>query len=173
MQNSWTYIADPWTKTRWTKGSGIRCTNQCSWYVTVMVLTIIIYSPTAHGGRSLPITQNERLSFKLSSNCHNWQLHTPLFTAVTHKWKILRKYIYRCIGNTLMKKSPRLFHINLHDIVRELHSCPVTSGGNHKWPNEKPSSNFMAKRSQQAPGLNGKHSQKLYRKCKVRRYLCC
>ena len=28
-QNSWTYVAESWTTTRWTKGSGIRCTAQC------------------------------------------------------------------------------------------------------------------------------------------------
>ncbi len=29
QQNSWSYVAKSWTKTRWTKGSGIWCSTQC------------------------------------------------------------------------------------------------------------------------------------------------
>ncbi len=62
-KNSWTYIAyESWTKTRWTKGSGIRCTTQWSamwsnevvrsiWFNSSMVVHDIITCPLVWGCR--------------------------------------------------------------------------------------------------------------------------
>ncbi len=103
-QNSWTYVAKSWTKTRWTIGAGIWCTTQCERrhkfkrvqnYISKELLSDFAASlglqPRVWVGDGVIISQSKGpIAFCQNSNCRKlgpstkglgwgWRYHFPVW----------------------------------------------------------------------------------------------